>query len=508
LPRAAIPVNTREKFALAYLILFQENQAIIPLSTISSRRVAMQSLNSKAIGLVRSGSERGFAVTGSSLNGEIAREQALQTNAAARQTKASQTNASSSASFKKQNALSLSLSLLLRSKLIKSFAILFASLLLVGCDVSLSSGNEIYHQVSFYDANLDLQEIKAVKRGTITPSDLLAGVWYKANESLPTATHNLTRDIRFYAVPSVQEITNQAGLNAVRSALYGKYILLNDIELAVVAGEDESDFNQTYGWSPIGDDYSNSFTGIFNGANHKITNLWIDRPSTDYIGLFGFTDGAIIKNLGVEITSGKAVKGLRYVGGIAGFDYGSTILNSYATGDINGTSNLIGGIAGVVYSSTISNSYATGDISGTIHIGGIAGGVSSSTISNSYATGDINATNSVGGGIAGGVSGSTILNSYAMGDINATGDYIGGIVGYVENGSTIQNNAAINPSVTGSSSVNRVVGYIYGSNTVSNNFALDAMTINGFVHSSPDNNQSGVSKTDTQLKTQTTYWTI
>ena len=51
------------------------------------------------------------------------------------------------------------------------------------------------------------------------------------------------------------------------------------------------------GWLPIGNDVT-PFTGNFNGAGHKITGLWINRTG-DYIGLFGFIDGAVIKNVGV-----------------------------------------------------------------------------------------------------------------------------------------------------------------------------------------------------------------
>jgi hypothetical protein len=379
---------------------------------------------------------------------------------------------------------------------------------LIGCGGGGSGGGggggTTYHQVSFYDANLDWNATITAEQGTINPSDLLAGSWYEANATSPTATHSLTQAVNFYAIPSVQEITDQTGLNGIRSDLSGKYILLNDI--ALIDGVNGVD--ATNGWLPIGDSLT-KFTGVFNGSNHKITNLWIDRASTDYIGLFGVTDGATIKNLGVEIPNSKEVKGQQYVGAIAGYvDYGSTIKNSYAEGNISATSYYVGGITGGVNNdSNISNSYATGNVNGTGSVGGIAGLVyNGSTISNSYATGDISATGgSAVGGIAGEVYSSTIANSYADGNISATGNYIGGIVGFVADGSTIQNNAAINPSVAGNDKVNRAVGFINGSNTVSNNFALDAMTINGVAHSGAYNNQSGVSKTDTQLKTQTTY---
>jgi hypothetical protein len=48
--------------------------------------------------------------------------------------------------------------------------------------------------------------------------------------------------------------------------------------------------------------------------------LWINRPSTEYVGLFGYIQNAQIRNLGVEIDNSKdGVKGLYIVGGIVGY---------------------------------------------------------------------------------------------------------------------------------------------------------------------------------------------
>jgi len=79
------------------------------------------------------------------------------------------------------------------------------------------------------------------------------------------------------------------------------------------------------GFSPIGNG-SNKFTGSYDGDGHTISNLYIDRPSTNYIGLFGYIySGAKIQNLGmvdVDVTGGN------YVGGLVGFNnYYSTVSN-------------------------------------------------------------------------------------------------------------------------------------------------------------------------------------
>ncbi|MDR1911961.1 MAG: hypothetical protein LBQ52_06420, partial [Helicobacteraceae bacterium] len=418
---------------------------------------------------------------------------------------------------------------------------------------------EGYHNVSFYDHQLDF--IKTIHaEGTINPTELFGGiaVWYVAEASDWTTEHTLTGDIRFYNAPRVHEIFTEADLDNARNNLTHNYIMFNDIELtSATLGEDGGD-----GWNPIGYNYSHSFTGIFNGNGYAVRNLWINRPSTNYVGLFGSANvGARIRNLGVEIDNSKGgVKGKNYVGGIAGYVYGSSITDSYSTGDVSANS-YIGAIAGYVYNNysfsssnsiSITNSYSTGDVSGASGVGGIAGYVynssysSSISITNSYSTGSISGTGNYVGGIAGyvyisssysssisitnnystgNVSGASgvggiagyvyhsntyasisITNSYSTGSVSGTSD-VGGIAGYVTGSrSTIKNNAAINQEINGSANVNRIVGNISGGD-VQNNFALDAMTTNGggtFSNAS-DLAYHGTSKSDSDLKSQATY---
>jgi hypothetical protein len=370
--------------------------------------------------------------------------------------------------------------------------------------------------VYFYDENLDLSgAFNDVYIGSSIDLDANksaygVGGWYSGGSTtLEGASVTINqRYTRFYEASSVIEITDQTGLNSIRDGLDGKYILLNDIELKA----NGAGFEGASGWEPIGDNSTNDanswFTGIFNGNNHKITGLWIKR--TDYIGLFGFISGsgASIKNLGVETDGDKNITGAYYVGGIAGYVYGgSTISNSYATGNVSGTSR-VGGIAGYVDNgSTISNSYATGNVSGSWYVGGIVGVVDSGgSISNSYATGNVSGSWYVGG-IAGVVGSGSISNSYATGNVSGD-DAVGGIAGFLYGGPIIENNAAINPLVTGSSNVNRIVGYYIpsGSPTISNNFALDSMS--GGVNGSFSSNETKYHGTDTNddaLKTQATY---
>ncbi len=57
--------------------------------------------------------------------------------------------------------------------------------------------------------------------------------------------------------------------------------------------------NGGLGWNPIGNN-TNSFTGTFDGLGFTISNLYINRPTQDYVGLFGFESStSSIRNLGL-----------------------------------------------------------------------------------------------------------------------------------------------------------------------------------------------------------------
>ena len=56
--------------------------------------------------------------------------------------------------------------------------------------------------------------------------------------------------------------------------------------------------NTCAGWAPIGDN-SSRFEGVFDGNGFKITNLYINRPTTDNVGLFGSVSGNVRQGLGI-----------------------------------------------------------------------------------------------------------------------------------------------------------------------------------------------------------------
>ena len=114
-------------------------------------------------------------------------------------------------------------------------------------------------------------------------------------------------------------ITNVTELQqAMAFDLAGTYVLGNNIDASATSG-----WNAGAGFAPVGTGTGvGRFTGSLDGAGYAITNLTINRPTTDYQGLFGSTNGATITRVGG--ISGS-VTGKDYVGPLAGRAYTSTI---------------------------------------------------------------------------------------------------------------------------------------------------------------------------------------
>ena len=190
------------------------------------------------------------------------------------------------------------------------------------------------------------------------------------------------------------------------------------------------------GWTPIGNS-STYFTGYYDGQNYAVSNLYINRSSSDNVGMFGFvnTSGDAVKNLGVINVN---ITGQGYVGGLVGQVSNAVIIEDcYATGSVSGSSSFVGGFVGFNYGN-IRSCYATVSVTGSSNwVGGFVG-QSNGTIENSYATGNVTGSgNNVGGFV--GIGDNSIINCYATGTVSGSGNYVGGFIGYSTSDGTIQN---------------------------------------------------------------------
>ena len=191
------------------------------------------------------------------------------------------------------------------------------------------------------------------------------------------------------------------------------------------------------GWTPIGTDYDNSYTGTFDGGGHTIMGLTV-TTNYQYVGLFGrLGEAGTVKNVVMEGVNNHS---LGYAGGVVGFSRGGTIENCSVSGSVSGTL-CAGGVVGAQWGASITGCSSSATVKGTRYVGGVAGETNSgATMAACYATGNV--TIELGhrdrvdvGGLVGFNSGRNgLLACYATGNVTSTGSgaskvYIGGLLG-------------------------------------------------------------------------------
>jgi The GLUG motif. len=298
------------------------------------------------------------------------------------------------------------------------------------------------------------------------------------------------------------EIANSVHLSNMRYFLGSHYKLIADIDMTGVA------------WTPIGS--SNSFfNGNFDGNGFKISNLTINQPSLQYVGLFGHTNtGAVIRNVVLENVD---VNGRNYVGGLVGYHRGS-IINSYATGNVKSNDFQTGGLVGY-NTGTITGSSADVKVTVSSHYSGGLVGYNTGTITNSYAEGKVSSTGQYVGGLVGANFG-IIEKSYATGDVSGTG-VVGGLVGHLYLSGSIAN-AYATGAVNGPINAGGLVGEFNGTGHITNTYATGTVTdgsgigglvgkytkgdISGsFFDSGQPDNGAGLPKSAEEMKRYITY---
>jgi len=217
------------------------------------------------------------------------------------------------------------------------------------------------------------------------------------------------------------------------------------------------------GWSPLTNSHGDGFTGTFDGNGYTISDLFINRPTTDRQGLFGYVGAMGTSVILNDITLLDVnIKGDDYVGALAGRTWLGTITNCHSTGTIEG-SKYVGGLVGNLYS-TLSDSSSSVTVSGTYRVGGLVGYQYYKTISESFASGNVTNTGNYTGGLVGNAYKADIQNSYATGTITGTG-HVGGLLGRA-GGESITGSDLFRTYSTGNVTGNTDVGGLVGSEYV------------------------------------------
>ncbi|ACF13998.1 GLUG domain protein [Chloroherpeton thalassium ATCC 35110] len=190
------------------------------------------------------------------------------------------------------------------------------------------------------------------------------------------------------------------------------------------------------GWSPIGNSGVTAFTGVYDGNGKTVYGLTIDRPVTDYVGLFGYLRGvdAVIKNLRVKNAS---VSGKDDVGVLVGHNLSGTIENCCALGEANGSQSVGGLVGRNEANGKIRCCYASGSVSGVgAYIGGLVGENVHSTIENCYAISGVSGDTYIGG-LVGNNYEALVTHCYAYGGVTFSNAYGGYLVGQMYNASIV-----------------------------------------------------------------------
>ncbi len=320
------------------------------------------------------------------------------------------------------------------------------------------------HGIGVDDNNQTVTGRNTARLAAALPHGFSSSIWGNGNnQTLPyllDVTSNPQTVLLADGDP-IQILFTIGQVQAIADNLSGTYGLGTNIDASAT-----SSWNSGAGFMPLGDG-TTQFTGIFNGLGYTINGLTIDRPTTWYVGLFGYSTGTI-ENVGLV---GGSVTGDSYTGGLvgqSGDDFetpaAGTISNVYNTGTVNGGDDRTGGVVGFAFEGTISNSYATGAVSGTANVGGLVGVIDYTTISNSHADGAVSG-HSQAGGLVGWLENGTVNNSYATGAVN----FLGTVNGFSKDfgGLVAENNGAITSSyatgaVNGVNHVGGLIGAQYG----------------------------------------------
>jgi len=264
------------------------------------------------------------------------------------------------------------------------------------------------------------------------------------------------------------KISNLADLRKIGKdnayPLNGNYELTNYIDI------DDNNFE------PIGTP-DNPFTGIFRGKGEETAvtmidglNLGVKRPdgSSDFIGLFGYTKGAMIIGVHIEMFD---TEGKNSIGTLAGMSVSTYIDSSGSVGGtvLSGGGMGAGGLIGSCSSSIIIRSYSnSGAKNADIGAGGLIGAAFGSMITQSYSTWNANAREAAGG-LVGLNDGGAVQFCYSTGTAHGT-DGIGGLVGKAPNGGVIfqsYSSGAAGIGLTGSAAADSVKTSYYWSTEAS-----------------------------------------
>jgi len=225
------------------------------------------------------------------------------------------------------------------------------------------------------------------------------------------------------------------------------------IQTASIDASGSSSWDSNQGFTPIGTagTEGTEFSGSYDGDGYTITGIYISRDASS-MGLFGYTQGAEFKNMGlINVNVTSTLFGFA-CGALCGQLLGSSgdlasITDCYITGDASFATANSGSLVGVIGEyATVATSYSSVDIIGTGNEGGglvgwVRSGTTPCTIRDCYYTGDLSGSTSMGGliGRIESLATPTIENCYFSGTVTVSVHTEGALIGKVESSGIVKN---------------------------------------------------------------------
>jgi hypothetical protein len=264
----------------------------------------------------------------------------------------------------------------------------------------------------------------------------------------------------------------------------GYYKMMNDVDLTSWISANSS----STGWTGVISNGTGSI--IFDGNNKKVTGLWCNT-TTSQNGLFSYLENATIKDLTIEVASGKQMKGGTNTAILAGQLKNCIVTNVTVKGTVNGTYNAAALIA---YSegNTISQCKVVSSIiNSATSVNRVAGMVASSkndNINNCSVNaavetmGPANNNKSYRGGIVAYLNGGTMTDCSFDGTITISESNVdvGGIVGDATQSSIEKCQVNVNITATGAETyAGGLAGYCLSNSAVSQCFTEGTVVASG-----------------------------
>lgn len=296
--------------------------------------------------------------------------------------------------------------------------------------------------------------IAAITTGSFTaqvaklPNTLPQGAVVKAVQkpaflaSFPTTNWSDFADTSWYnatdanfEISTAEELAGLAKLVKAGNKMIGKnFKVMANIDLSA------------HLWDPIGYNNNNPFSGNVDGNFKTISQLQINRPGGDWLGLFGQFVTATVKNLTLD---GSQIYGSDTSGGFIGnISTNSKAENCHVkNADLVFTSYNVGGFTGgVLTNSEVTNCSASGSVVGVNQVGGFAGtSWNNSLISKSYCEGTVSGQYIIGGfsGFVTFAFGPATVNriedSYSRSNVTAMIEQVGGFYGTAQSTGNFKN---------------------------------------------------------------------